>query len=159
MTRSSTAPYRERLWPRWWLWSLPLSLAALLAIAYGSAYGPLTGWIILAIGVPAVLGFVIALSPVVMVDDVAMTAGRARLPLAAVRAVAVLDRDRLVAVRRTGDARAFTLLRPWTGPDAVEIRLDDPDDPHPAWLVTSRDPARLAAAVSRHLPPVLDAAE
>jgi hypothetical protein len=42
----------------------------------------------------------------------------------------------------------FVALRPWSAPAGVLVRLDDPEDPHPAWLFTSRHPVRLAAAIT-----------
>ncbi|HZA74419.1 MAG TPA: DUF3093 family protein, partial [Propionibacteriaceae bacterium] len=51
--------------------------------------------------------------------------------------------------RRAGveaDARAHLVLRPYVS-TAVEITLDDPADPVPYWLVSSRRPSALAAAL------------
>jgi hypothetical protein len=44
------------------------------------------------------------------------------------------------------DARAHLVLRPYIK-TAVEITLDDPDDPVPYWLVSTRRPQQLAAAL------------
>ena len=53
-----------------------------------------------------------------------------------------------VAARGTGlDARAWTLLRGWVDPVA-RIALDDPDDPAPYWVVSTRHPTVLAAAIA-----------
>ncbi len=57
--------------------------------------------------------------------------------------------------RRAGveaDARAHLVLRPYVS-TAVEITLDDPADPVPYWLVSTRRPEALAAALDRP-PPV-----
>jgi hypothetical protein len=45
------------------------------------------------------------------------------------------------------DARAHLVLKPYIA-TAVEIELDDPDDAVPYWLVSSRKPALLAAALA-----------
>jgi hypothetical protein len=45
------------------------------------------------------------------------------------------------------DARAFLKIRPWAKP-VVRIDLDDANDPTPYWLVSSRRPDELAAALS-----------
>ena len=53
--------------------------------------------------------------------------------------------------RRAGvdaDARAHLVLRPYVA-TAVEITLDDPADPVPYWLVSTRRPDALAAALER----------
>ena len=41
---------------------------------------------------------------------------------------------------------AFVVQRPWVG-TAVRVVLDDPADPTPYWIVSSRRPAKLAAAI------------
>ena len=46
------------------------------------------------------------------------------------------------------DARAHLVLRPYVS-TAVEITLDDPADPVPYWLISTRRPTELAAALDR----------
>jgi hypothetical protein len=48
------------------------------------------------------------------------------------------------------DARAFLCVRPYLR-GGVEVALADPADPHPYWLIGSRHPAQMAAAVAAHL--------
>lgn len=45
------------------------------------------------------------------------------------------------------DARAFLKIRPWAK-SVVRIDLDDASDPTPYWLVSSRHPHKLAAALT-----------
>ncbi|WP_025780740.1 DUF3093 domain-containing protein [Brevibacterium sp. VCM10] len=45
------------------------------------------------------------------------------------------------------DARAFLKIRPWAK-SVVRIDLDDATDPTPYWLVSSRRPHELAAALT-----------
>lgn len=45
------------------------------------------------------------------------------------------------------DARAFVVARPYVR-TAVEIPVLDAADPHPYWLIPTRNPQRLAAALS-----------
>jgi len=44
------------------------------------------------------------------------------------------------------DARAWLVIRGWIDP-VVKIELGDPDDPVPYWLVSSRKPQELVAAL------------
>ncbi|MFG3339842.1 DUF3093 domain-containing protein [Glycomyces sp. NPDC048151] len=72
----------------------------------------------------------------------------AKLPMSAVAEVQVLDRvaysDALgVALHPL----AFAVQRPWIG-RGVRVVLDDPADPTPYWVVASRRPERLAAALT-----------
>jgi hypothetical protein len=44
------------------------------------------------------------------------------------------------------DPLAFVVQRPWVA-GAVQVVLDDPADPTPFWVVSSRRPVELAAAI------------
>ena len=45
------------------------------------------------------------------------------------------------------DARAYLLLRPYLK-RSVKVQLIDPADPTPYWLISTRHPAELSAALS-----------
>jgi len=73
----------------------------------------------------------------------------ARIELTALADPVVLDREALR--QQTGpmaDRRAFVVSRPWlhTG---VRVLVADSSDPTPYWVVGSRHPERLAAALTR----------
>src|SRR5690606_41628631 len=60
-----------------------------------------------------------------------------------------LDVDGLrAAMGPEADARAFVCHRPWVR-QGVRVAVVDPRDPAPYWLVASRRPAELAAALRR----------
>lgn len=90
----------------------------------------------------------------VEVKDGWLYVGRANIEVKFVGEVRALDAD---ATRQwsgpLADARALLLLRPYRS-RSVRIEIDDPDDPTPYWLVSSRRPAELAAALdlSRQTP-------
>jgi hypothetical protein len=139
--------YRERLRvPALW-WVLAVLSAVSLLLAFGFYLGP--GW---GIGV-ALLGLLVAGSgflsgaAVIEVDGEAIRVGRAVIEHEYVASCRALDGP---ATRvRSGvqaDARAHLVLRPYVS-TAVEIELDDPADPVPYWLVSSRRPEAFAAAV------------
>ncbi len=147
--RDGTAvAYAERLWPAWWSWVLAPALVSVLAIAYGSAYQATAGWAIFLVGTGVAYVALIALSPVIRVDDQVFRAGRARLPLRYVGTVTLLDRAGLRERLRSGDARAYLVLRSWATPAAVLVDVTDETDPHPCWIVSSRHPAALANALT-----------
>jgi len=138
--------YRERLWPGPWIF-----IATALLIPGGLlVFLPIGVWV----GIPAsiilyaaAVVFLVATTPTVSVDASTFTAGRARLPLAAVGEVAVISGDEAFIARGRGlDARAYTLIRGWVK-DVVRIENIDPNDPAPYWLVSSRRPEELAAAL------------
>jgi Protein of unknown function (DUF3093) len=142
--------YDERLGVplRWWALATMFLASMLLAFLVAT---PL--WIALA-GTAVLVILVLALflgygAARISVHDGVLTAGRARIPLVHVSEVVPLDADdtrRLAG--RDADARAYLLLRPYLR-RAVRIGIDDPADPTPYWLVSTRRPERLAAAL-RH---------
>ena len=84
---------------------------------------------------------------VISVDTDQIRIGRASIEHAFIAGCRALDVEE--TRRRSGveaDARAHMVLRPYVK-TAVEITLDDPDDPVPYWLVSTRNPNRLVAAL------------
>ncbi|MDO8731083.1 MAG: DUF3093 domain-containing protein [Actinomycetota bacterium] len=140
--------YRERLLPKWWVLVFIASLIAMLSIAYGAAINAQVGWIMfIALASSAGLAMYTS-SPVIEVSDV-LAVGLARLPLAFIGEVAVLDSTQTREARsRRIDARNFVLVKSWAASQSVFVTLTDPADPHPAWLVSSRHPRELMAAIN-----------
>jgi hypothetical protein len=140
--------YRERLTApaSWW------ALAALFAIAVWWAFfvaaPPWVAAVAGAIAAAAAFGGVaIYGSALVEVAPDGFRAGRAVLPLSAVGSASALDAAQ--SQRAAGvdaDARAYLLLRGYCG-GAVKVEVDDPADPTPYWLVSTRRPRELAAAL------------
>ena len=74
-------------------------------------------------------------------------AGRAQIPVDQLGVPVALDAAgsrRLAGV--DADARAYLLLRPYL-PRSVQVPIEDPHDPAPYWLVSTRRPDRLVAAL------------
>ena len=140
-------PYRERLTVplAWWVLAALFALSLLLAV--GWYLGPVWGFGVAAAGLAAAAGLFVALAVVIRVDQDQLRIGRSVTGMDCVGAVAPLDAEQ--ASRRAGveaDARAHLVLRPYIA-TAVELTLDDADDPVPYWLVSSRHPEQFAAAV------------
>lgn len=143
--------YREWLYPPALLIVIVLGLATLVGVAYGAAYGPLLGWMVGG-GLTAIGLTLLAVSSThVRVDDRVVRAGRARLPLWAIAEAIPLDADGMRQARRHGDPRDYLVLRAWSSRRGVSIIVDDPADPHPQWVVTTRHPDRLAATINAAL--------
>lgn len=97
----------------------------------------------------AVLGVFAATTPTVEVRDGLLRAGRASIPVALLGASTAFQGEEATAERGTRlDARAWLLLRGWVR-GVVRIELDDPEDPTPYWLVSSRRGDELVAALDR----------
>jgi hypothetical protein len=141
--------FRERLSVPvlWWVLALGFAVSLLLAIGLyiGAAWG--IGAATAALAVAAWLFHRAAV--VIVVDPQALRIGRAEIEHRYIGGAHALDTE--ATRRRSGveaDARAHLVLRPYVT-SAVEIALDDPADPVPYWLVSSRRPAELAAALTR----------
>ena len=141
--------YAERLFVplRWWVQATMLVatfwLALVVALPPAAAFG-----ITALIAALVAVGFLRFGSARITVADGVLHAGRAHLSTAYVGAVTPLDKDaaRLVA-GRDADARAYLLLRPYAK-RAVKVEITDPADPTPYWLLSTRHPKRLAAALA-----------
>ncbi len=95
----------------------------------------------------AAVAALLVLSPVVQVADGRLRAGRARLPISAIGAVDVFRGADATAERGPRlDARAYLCIRGWVDP-VVRVTLDDPNDPCPYWIVSTRRPDDLVAAI------------
>jgi len=138
--------YRERLWPAWWVFLatalvIPASLLVFLPIS------PIAG-VVCAIGLYAAIVIVLlATTPVIEVDERMLRVGRARIERSFLGAVTAHEGPEAFAERGVRlDARAYLVLRGWIS-GLVRVQLDDPTDPTPYWLVSTRHPTQLAAAL------------
>jgi hypothetical protein len=143
-----TRLYRERIWPSPWVFVatalvIPASLLVFLPIN-------LFAGVIVAILLYAAIVLVLVVTyPVIEVSPGGLVAGRARVPVQLIGRVtpfrgeeATLQRGRLL------DARAWLLIRGWVSP-IVKIEVTDEGDPTPYWIVSTRTPDALAAAIER----------
>jgi len=140
--------YRERLSPSLWV----LVSAAVVAPMAALVLAPIDTTIALvAGGLLGVLfvGLLIAGSPVIAVRNGMLHAGRARIAVDLLGRPEPLDGEAARAARGPQlDPRAWHVIR--GGIDGiVVIPVEDPDDPAPAWVMSSRTPDRLTAAIRR----------
>ncbi len=140
--------WTERLTVAWWLWPVSLGLAALLAteVYLGAPGRPL--WLPYTVLLPLTVAGLWALGRVrVAVRGGELWVDDAHLPVRYVSAVTPLDppAKRLV-LGPHAEPYAFVVHRPWVR-GAVQVHLDDPADPTPYWVVSSRRPEALAAAI------------
>ena len=141
--------FRERLTvPLLW-WLLAVGFAVSMLAAWGVYLGLWWGVGVALVSL-AVAAAVFQLSAVLItVDPTRLRVGRAVIEHEYLASCRPLDADQ--TRRRSGteaDARAHLVLRPYVR-TAVELTLDDPDDPVPYWLVSTRRPHQLAEAVER----------
>lgn len=142
--------YRERLTvpPGWWV--LAVVCVTLLGSEVWAGLGgfiPLLTYVVLSLIVGAVLvNWSLA---VIEVTDGAIRAGGATLPLDRVGEVVALDEEQSTALRGPrSDPSAHLLLRPYLK-RAVYVTVADPASDVPYWLLATRKPEELAAAIQR----------
>ena len=142
------AAYRERVHAPWWLWLVTVLLTGSLGVAYGYPLGRTVGVASFLLTQGLVTWWLLGTAPLVVVDDRVLRAGRARLPLRYVGRIAPLDPAQTREARGTlADPRAHLCLRSWVS-RSVLVEVDDPDDPHPYWLISTRHGHELAAALA-----------
>lgn len=145
--------YRERLWvPLWW-WPVAFAIAGLLAAEIHMGAPGLRAWLpyVLLFPVPVWVLLWLSRHRIEVAPDAAGTpelrADRAHLPVNFVaRAATVAPTAKSAALGRQLDPAAYVQHRPWVG-SMVLLVLDDPDDPTPYWLVSTRRPERVLAAL------------
>jgi Protein of unknown function (DUF3093) len=140
--------WTERLTISWWLWPVALATAALLAteVYLGAPGRPL--WLPYAVLLPLTAVGLWALGRIrVVVRDGELYVDDAHLPVGCISEVTPLDAaaKRLV-LGPHAEPYAFVVHRPWVR-GAVQVHLDDPADPTPYWVISSRRPEALATAI------------
>lgn len=136
--------YREPLRTPWWWYVVAVAVACLLAAEFHISGLRLTDWIPFGTLVPLSIVIVwwLGHSRLEIIGGEVHIRG-AHLPLQYVSGAIALDERTLrLVVGREGDPAAFVSIRPWIGP-GVQLWLDDPDDPTPYWVVSTRHPQRV----------------
>jgi len=145
----STPTYDERLSVplRWWVQGVMFLATIWLAVILWVPQA--LAWTITAVVVSLFAFAMLSYGSLrITVVDGTLRAGRARIEAGFLGAVEPLDADQ--AWRAAGpeaDARAYLLLRPYLK-RAVKVHITDPTDPTPYWLLSTRHPKTLAAAIA-----------
>lgn len=140
--------YQERLGLPWWSWPASLVAGAIVATELTLGVPDLPAWLPYAILLPLSLVLIFPLGRLrVAVRDGEFLADDARLPVSAISGVVALDAaGKREALGVGAHPYAFVIQRPWIG-TAVQVLLDDPADPTPYWVISSRRPVELATTL------------
>jgi hypothetical protein len=140
--------FSERLWPSPGIWAASIGFGAALGLI-PAPISSQAGVIVAIVGVAGLVALLVVTTPALSVTEDTFVAGRAHVPTALLGAVEVLDATQMRQARGVGlDARAYLCMRGWL-PAGAKVILNDPEDPTPYWLVSSRRPEALALAL-RH---------
>ena len=136
----------------WWWAVLAVFTAVMVyqAVVAGSQWW----WWVVAVVLPALIAWLfvtIGRQKICVESDGqgggTLFAGGARLPFEAIARTAVVPATaKQAAMGRQLDPEAFVVHRGYI-PTMVIVVLDDPLDPTPYWLISTRDPEGLAAAL------------
>ncbi|MEV6298824.1 DUF3093 domain-containing protein [Actinoplanes sp. NPDC051861] len=142
------AAHRERLSLPWWAWPSALAAGAIIATELTLGLPDLPAWLPYAVVLPlSVLLLIPAGRLRVSVTGDEFQVDDARLPVAVISDVVALDAaGKREALGVGAHPYAFVVQRPWIGP-AVQVLLDDPADPTPYWVISTRRPVELATAL------------
>lgn len=138
--------YRERLYPSpWGAVALLLLIPAIIVVC--APINPIIGYIV----GPGLYVLIVVIaygtSPVIIVTPTTVQIGRVTIPSRFLANPVILDaRERRLALSTELDARAYLRVRGARIP-MLNIAVTDPDDPTPYWLVSTRRPDELHAAL------------
>lgn len=142
--------YDERWVVPWWWWPAALGLATMVAAEIHGGVPGNRAFLPYVVLLPLVLVLLAAGSRGrVQVRDGVLSVPGARIPVDRLGAGVALDRQSLR--RQTGpsaDRHAFLVSRPWLHA-AVRVMVDDPADDTPYWVVGTRRPQALLAALTQ----------
>lgn len=139
--RRCDVAYRESLrTPAWW-YAVALFVAALLAAEFHVSSVSLTDWLAFGIMLPLSVAIVWSLGRGKLeISGGELRIRGAHIPLREFSGAVALDAATLRRViGREGDPAAFISIRAWIGP-GLQLWLDDPEDPTPYWVISSRNP-------------------
>lgn len=138
--------YSERLWPTPWLFVATLLILPAVALALTPVN--LTVAIVTAIVTYLLVAAIMLLSaPKITFVNGTFVAGPAQIPVLFLgKAEALNDHDLRIAIGPGLDARSHLLVRGWIH-SGVRVEITDPNDPAPYWILTTRRPAELIAAI------------
>ena len=152
---TATKPsHDERLFvPVMW-WVVSMFLALTFVVAVWAVLSDLWALGALVIFTSLVAGFLMVYgSARISAEGAGLRAGGAKIGWEWVSGATALDSEQSrTALNAAADGRTWLLVRPFLK-GCVQVDLDDPADPHRHWLLGSRHPSQLAAAINARSTP------
>lgn len=144
--KSNSKSYRERMWPSPGFFLATLLIVPAITVLFMPFAVSGTIFIGFAIYLVIILIFM-ATSKKLSVENGEFDAGRAHIEATKLGKIQILDSvEYRQEIGRKLDARAFLVMSGWlkTG---IKVEILDEADPTPYWIVSSRKPAQLKAAL------------
>ncbi len=130
-----------------------MGLAALIALEVNQGVRALPNWLAFAVLLPVAGVALTALGRTELrvvsgPTGTELWVGGAHLPVSVISRSAEVPRTaKSAALGRQLDPAAYVVHKAWVGP-MVLLVLDDPEDPTPYWLVSTRHPDKVLAALT-----------
>jgi hypothetical protein len=142
------AAYAERLGVTPWAWLAALAVDLIVGFEVLLGFSSVPAWVPFGVLLPVTAALLLWFGRIrVTVTADELQVDDARLPLAVISDVVALDAaGKREALGVGAHPLAFIIQRPWIGP-AVQVLLDDPEDPTPFWVISTRRPVELATAL------------
>lgn len=139
--------YREVIRPPWWTYGVAAGLTALICFNFAAVITVPRAIIVFCVLLPLCVWAINTRRLPITVDEDRLCVGKASLPLADIGEVTPLDAAAMqMAAGPQSDARARLILRNLSTKQGVKVELTEGSTPY--WLISSRHPDELAAALS-----------
>lgn len=144
--------YSERMWAPVWWWLIGAAIVISLVVAVGAWSGPVIGGVFAGVVTALVAWALLAAGSVrTVVDEKGLSVGRARIEWRWLDRARGLDAATMNSVMHSShQVGSYLVTRPWMR-SGVVVRLADPADPHPAWIISTRHPDELARVIGEHI--------
>ena len=146
--KSEPVLYKERVLPNFGTF---VAVSAFLpsAVIVSEPFDINVGLIIGSLGVSAIWALLILKAPLILVTETLLRVGRASIPKEQIGTPVVVSKDEIFAER--GPKLNPAAYRSFQGSvkTAIRVPLNDPGDPTPYWLFSTRQPSQLVEALKK----------
>jgi hypothetical protein len=141
--------FREVIRPPLWLLAFIYFMFLSLVIAIWAALGNRPAAIAFLAATAGIFTLAYAMKSEICVDASELRVAGAHIDLKYIKSATALDRDQLRRARtREADPAAFLAFNFWVS-TGVKVILEDPRDPTPYWLITTRRAKELTSTLCR----------
>lgn len=131
-----------------WVWVVVVVTCLCIGFTFWVPFGLAAGVGSFAITTIPSLWWLAHSSPQITVTEQELRVGRAHIDLYYTGIIASLDEQSTTNARGVNaDPRAFSVIRPLSAKEAITIEICDDDDPHPYWLISTKDPQSFGRAL------------
>ena len=141
--------FREVIRPPLWLLAFIYFMFLSLVIAIWAALGNRPAVLTLIASTAGILAIAFFVRTEISVDEKELRVGKAHIDLRFIESAIALDKNELRLARtRDADPAAYLAFNFWVS-TGVKITLNDPRDPTPYWLLTTRRAKELTSTLYR----------